>query len=406
MAWRIFTAFCKAYQKPLSRKNVTLSGPIFPAFLTSSYSTSFLITKTPKKFKKKRNKPSARTTLVQHQSSLIAHFERIVNRDNHFRFLIRSKQYLTKQREHILLLDNAGKLYRELGFPRGRKVTKFVAKHPLLFEIYRHNDNKMWLGFTEFMEGLLEEEQKIMESMEMERVKVVKKLLMMSKEKKMPLSKIYHCRFLFGIPDNFRDWVLNFPEDFRVVNSDDGSRTLELLKWDPSLAVSALEKEFMVDEEKVKRAFKFPLKHGKSLDLDHDEVNRLNFLNTLPLVSPYSEGWKHELFTLEAEKYRVGIIHEFLGLTLEKKASIHHIVEFKEEFSLTKHTYQMLSKQPRAFYLAGTEMNWVVFLKDAFDENGHLIEKDPQVAFNERLYTYAQMQQPPEELSQTSRNED
>jgi hypothetical protein len=100
-----------------------------------------------------------------------------------------------------------------------------------------------------------------------------------------------------------------------------------------------------------------------------------------------------ELWSLEAEKYRVGILHEFLSLTLEKRASIHHIVEFKEELCLTKHTYDMLKKQPRTFYLAGTEMNWVVFLKDAYDENGGLIDKDSQVIFNEKLYKYAQMKE-------------
>lgn len=262
----------------------------------------------------------------------------------------------------------------------------------------------MWVGFTEFMENLLEEEKKIMGCMELERVKVVRKLLMMSKDKKMALSKIYHCRLLFGVPEDFRDWVLKFPEYFRVVDGEDGSRVLELVKWEPGLAVSALEREFMVDEEKVKRALKFPVKHGKALDLEVDDVRRLNLLNTLPLVSPYSDGWKHELWSLEAEKYRVGIIHEFLSLTLEKKASIHHIVEFKEEFSLTKHTYQMLNKQGRAFYLAGTEMNWVVFLKDGYDDNGNLINKDPQVVFNERLYRYAQMQHP-DELCRDSENE-
>uniref|UniRef100_A0A803LUN6 PORR domain-containing protein n=1 Tax=Chenopodium quinoa TaxID=63459 RepID=A0A803LUN6_CHEQI len=241
-----------------------------------------------------------------------------------------------------------------------------------------------------------DEEVKIMESMELERVKVVKKILMMSKDKKMALSKIYHCRLIFGVPEDFRDWVLKFSDDFRVVIGDDGSRMLELVRWDPALAVSALEREFMIDEEKVKKAFKFPVKHGKELDLEDDDVRRLNLLNTLPLVSPYSDGWKHELSSLEAEKYRVGVIHEFLSLTLEKKASIHHIVEFKEEFSLTKHTYQMLKKQPRTFYLAGTEMNWVIFLKDGYDENGNLIQKDPQVVFNERLYRFAQMQHPDE----------
>ncbi|XP_057533434.1 protein WHAT'S THIS FACTOR 1 homolog, chloroplastic [Amaranthus tricolor] len=400
MVWHIFTTIAKNSLKPYFHKTLnSFLSPLFPQnsifslLQTSQFSTSFLITKTPKKFKKKRKKPSARTTLVQHPSSLITHFENLVYRDNSFRFLIRSKQYLTKQPEHILRLDDAGKLYRELGFPRGRKVTKYVAKHPLIFEIYRHDNNKMWLGFTEFMENLLEEEKKIMGLMELERVKTVKKLLMMSKDHRMPLSKIYHCRSLFGVPDDFRDWVLKYPNDFHVVNEENGSRILELLKWDSTLAVSALEKEFMVDEEKVKRAFKFPIKHGKSLGLEDVDMRKLNLLNTLPLISPYSDGWKHELGNLEGEKYRVGVIHEFLSLTLEKKACIHHIAEFKDEFSLTKHTYQMLLKQPRSFYLAGTEMNWVVFLKDGYDENGNLTEKDPQVVFNERLYRYAQMQQ-------------
>ncbi|KAF7813863.1 protein WHAT'S THIS FACTOR 1-like protein [Senna tora] len=373
--------------------NPHLLTPYFSIF-HSPFSTSFLATKTPKKLKKKRKKKeSPRTKLVQTQANRIPHFERIVERDSHFKFLTRSKQFLSKQPEQVLRLDDAGKLYHELGFPRGRKVSRSIERHPLIFETYRHTDGKMWFGFTGFMEELLSEEQAIMDAMEMDRVDKVRKLLMMSANKCIPLSKIHHCRTLFGIPDDFRDRIVKYPNYFRIVVHDDGKRILELVNWDPLLAVSALEKEFMVDEEKAKRAFKFPVKYGKDLDLDIDDTRKLNLLNTLPLVSPYSDGSKLDVWTLEAEKYRVGVIHELLNLTLEKKASIHHIVEFKEEFCLTKHTYHMLLKQPRTFYLAGTEMNWVVFLKDAYDENGVLINKDPQVVFNEKLYEYAQMKE-------------
>lgn len=251
----------------------------------------------------------------------------------------------------------------------------------------------MWLGFSDLMDELLVEERGIMEKMENERLNVVRKLLMMSVNKSIAMSKIYHNRLLFGIPENFRDWVLNFPEYFKVVVQEDGNRLLELVSWDNSLAVSALEKEFMVDEDKAKKVFKFPVKHRKALELDENDERKLNMLNTLPLVSPYSEGSKLDLWTLEAEKYRIGVIHEFLSLTLEKRAYIHNIVEFKEEFSLTKHTYQMLLKQPRTFYLAGTEMNWCVFLKDAYGPDGALINNDPQLVFNEKLYEYADMQE-------------
>ncbi|KAG6591666.1 Protein ROOT PRIMORDIUM DEFECTIVE 1, partial [Cucurbita argyrosperma subsp. argyrosperma] len=392
MAWRLLVTNLK------SPETLTLTSTLrhsSASFFNQKlpFSTSFLITKLPKKFRKKRKKQeSPRTKLVQSEPNRISYFERIVETDSFFRFLFKSKDFLLKQPEHVLRLDDAGKLYRELGFPRGRKVARSIERHPLIFEPYRHVDGKMWFGFTEFMERLIEEEKRIMDSMEMDRVRTVRKLLMMSANKRIPLSKIYHCRSVFGIPEDFRDRVGKYPDFFRVVVEDDGKRVLELVNWDPLLAVSDLEREFVMNEDKAKRAFKFPVKHGKDLDLDEDDTRKLNLLNTLPLVSPYSDGSKLELWTLEAEKYRVGVVHEFLSLTLEKKASIHHIVEFKEEFCLTKHTYQMLRKQPRTFYLAGTEMNWVVFLKDAYNENGDLIEKDPQVVFNEKLRRYAQMQ--------------
>lgn len=236
------------------------------------------------------------------------------------------------------------------------------------------------------MEQLLEEESCIMNQMENDRVSVVRKLLMMSKDKRIHLSKIYHNRLLFGIPEDFRDRIGKYEDYFKVVVEEDGKRVVELVNWDPTLAVSALEKEYMVDEDKVKRAFKFPIKHGKALDLDEGDERKLNLLYTLPLVSPYSNGSELDLWTVEAEKFRVGLIHEFLSLTLEKRAYIHNLVEFKDEFCLTKHTYQMLLKQPGTFYLAGTEMNWCVFLKDGYGEDGVLLNKDPQVLFNEKLY--------------------
>ncbi|XP_030542628.1 protein WHAT'S THIS FACTOR 1 homolog, chloroplastic [Rhodamnia argentea] len=387
MAWRVIFFFKNPEPKTSPFRNPSLCN-----LLASPFSTSFLKTKLPKSLRKKRKKEdSPRTKLVQTVPNRIPRLESIVERDSHFRFLARSKDFLAKQPERVLRLDDAGKLHRELGFPRGRKVVRSIQRHPLLFEVYRHIDNKMWFGFTDLMEELLEEERRIADSMEIDRVNKVRKLLMMSANKRIALSKIYHCRSLFGIPEDFRDRVLNYPDYFRVVVDDDGRRVLELVNWDPHLAVSELEREFVVDEDGVKKAFRFPVKHNRDLDLDADDTGKLNLLNTLPLVSPYSDGASLDLWTLEAEKYRVGVLHEFLSLTMEKRASIHHIVEFKEEFSLTKHTYQMLLKQPRTFYLAGTEMNWVVFLKDAYDESGVLIRKDPQVLFNEKLYKYAGM---------------
>ncbi|KAF6141578.1 hypothetical protein GIB67_023750 [Kingdonia uniflora] len=365
-----------------------ISNLIKPNFLPFS-TTSFLRTKLPFTKKRKKN-PSPRTKLIQAESFRLHRFEELVKREAVLQFVTRSKDYLSKQPHRVIRLDDAGKLHREMGFPRGRKVVRSIERHSLLFQTYRHVDGKMWIGFTDFMEELLEEERVVMDSMEEDRVTKVRKLLMMSVNKRIPLSKIYHCRSLFGIPEDFRDRVVKYPNYFRVVVESDGKRILELVDWDPKLAISTLERDFILEEDRVKRAFKFREKYTKSLHLDDDDRKKLNLLKTLPLVSPYSDGAELKLWSLEAEKYRLGVLHEFLNLTLEKRASIHHIVEFKEEFILTKHTYVMLLKQPRTFCLAGTEMNWAVFLREGYTKNGDLIEKDPQVVFNEKLYRYAQ----------------
>ncbi|KAL8206305.1 hypothetical protein R6Q57_009856 [Mikania cordata] len=88
---------------------------------------------------------SARTKHAQHESERIQQFENISHRDDHF---IKTKDFLCKQPQQILRLDDAGKLYRELGFPRGRKVLKFIQRHPLVFPTYRHSNDKFWLGFN------------------------------------------------------------------------------------------------------------------------------------------------------------------------------------------------------------------------------------------------------------------
>lgn len=110
------------------------------------------------------------------------------------------------------------------------------------------------------MESLIEEEEGIAERMMEERVRVVRKLLMMSAERRIALAKLYHCRGIFGLPEDFRDRVRDYPEFFRVaVDEEDGRHVLELAGWDPELAVSSLERDFVTDEDRVCACFLFVL---------------------------------------------------------------------------------------------------------------------------------------------------
>ncbi|KAJ3708935.1 hypothetical protein LUZ61_012640 [Rhynchospora tenuis] len=378
---------------PPPNPNPNPSLPISPSSAALSAAESilpFLSCKRRKKLRKKLSSP--RVAPIQRDPSYRdLHFlDAILDRDAAFRFLHRAKSYLSSLPSPCLPLSAAGTLYRELGFPRGRKVSKYADRHPLLFHLPRI-DSVPHLAFTPLMESLIAQEEAIFDTLEATRMTAIRKLLMIFVKHRVPLAKLHHCRALFGLPADFRDQVCKYPEFFRVVVDPDGRHVLQLETWDDNLAVSALEKEFMSDEVRARKLFRFQMPHRKALPLDEDERKQLDKVTTFPMISPYTDGSGLKPWTVEAEKYRVGLVHEFLSLTLEKRAWIHHIVEFKEELCLTRRTYDMLRKQPRAFYLAGTEMNWAVFLKHAYREDGSLIEKDPLVGFNEKLQKYACM---------------
>ncbi|KAK8971490.1 hypothetical protein KSP40_PGU006984 [Platanthera guangdongensis] len=347
-----------------------------------------------KKLRKKLSSPRVKPIAISTPRPLPA-LDALIHRDSSFRFLSRTRSFLSRQPHHLLSLSSAGKLHRELGFSRGRKPSRFANRHPLLLRILPHPPpyGPLHLSFTPLMKSLLSEEQSIFNSIEKQRVTAIRKLLMISSRHRIPLAKLHHCRDVLGLPHDFRDRVRKYPEFFRVAVEPDGLHVLELAEWDPALAVSALERDFVEDEHRVRRTFKFDIPHGRSLTLDDDDERKMNLLTTLPLISPYTDGSELKPWTVEAEKYRIGMIHEFLSLTVEKRAYIHHIVEFKEEFSLTRHTYHNLLKQPRAFYLSGTEMNWAVFLREAYNEDGTLVEKDPLFLFEEKLRRHALMKE-------------
>ncbi|CAA2960683.1 Hypothetical predicted protein [Olea europaea subsp. europaea] len=102
----------------------------------------------------------------------------------------------------------------------------------------------MWFGFTAFVDEFLREGKEIMNGLEREKVDVVGKLLMMSVNRRIPLSKIYHNKFSFRITEDFRGRVEKYLNYFQVVVEVDGKIVLELVNWDLTFEMS------LVDEDK------------------------------------------------------------------------------------------------------------------------------------------------------------
>ena len=121
----------------------------------------------------------------------------------------------------------------------------------------------------------------------------LRKLLMMSLDKRILLEKIAHLKTDLGLPMEFRDTICHrYPQYFRVVQTGRGP-ALELTHWDPELAVTAAELE---EEEKrerestekdliIHRPPKFSrINLPKGLKLSKGEMRRIHQFNVTCLL--------------------------------------------------------------------------------------------------------------------------
>jgi Plant organelle RNA recognition domain len=115
---------------------------------------------------------------------------------------------------------------------------------------------------------------------------------------------------------------------------------VELVKWDPQLAMSSVEASAIKDGCDPHFRCLLPSSWIKSHEL-FEEFNRRS-----PYISPYTNNWMDE------EKSAVGMVHELLSLTLWKKLSIMKLEHFKREFGLPEQLNRLLFRHTGIFYVS------------------------------------------------------
>ncbi|XP_039135881.1 protein WHAT'S THIS FACTOR 1 homolog, chloroplastic-like [Dioscorea cayenensis subsp. rotundata] len=147
-------------------------------------------------------------------------------------------EILRKEPEQIALLRRLEQYRQQINLKKPDKVSDFIHKSPEIFELYRDKNGVVWCGLTKRGEGLVEEETRLLEEHLGNTVEYVTRLLMMSVNK-----RLAHFRRDLGLPYDLRNkWIHMFPEHFRVIKIDD-VEYLELTSWNPSWAVTELEKK-------------------------------------------------------------------------------------------------------------------------------------------------------------------
>ncbi|MCL7049687.1 hypothetical protein MKW94_023366 [Papaver nudicaule] len=214
---------------------------------------------------------------------------------------------------------------------------------------------------------------------------------MLSSHHRLLLSKLVHIAPDLGLPPNFRSRLCNnYPERFKTVDTSYG-RALELVSWDPELAIPMPLRNRNAPELIVDRPLKFKhlgLRKGLNLKRRHRDF-LINF-GELPEVSPYNEvvgevGNGLKPHWIEAEKRSCALVREVLGMTVEKRTLVDHLTHFRKEFGLSNKMRGMLIRHPELFYVSIKGQRDSVFLVESYDDEGKIIEKDELLGFRDKL---------------------
>ncbi|KAE8702971.1 ubiquitin-like-specific protease ESD4-like isoform X1 [Hibiscus syriacus] len=214
----------------------------------------------------------------------------------------------------------------------------------------------------------------------------LQKLLMLSSHRWLLLSKLVHLAPHLGLSPNFRSHLCNdHPDKLKVVDTSYG-RALELVNWDPELAIPLksppVDCGLIVD-----RPLKFKqLKLRKGLNLKRRHREILMKFNEVPDVCPYNTPLEDfAKSSIEAEKRACGVLREMLGMMVEKRTLIDHLTHFRKEFGLPNKLRAMIVRHPELFYVSLKGMRDSVFLVEGFDDKGVLLEKDESLVIRDQL---------------------
>jgi len=267
------------------------------------------------------------------------------------------------------------------------RAANWLGKYPSCFEVFSADaeggsgEQEPYFGFTKRMAALVDAEEAAVAASEPAMADRLARVLMLARGRRLQVSKLAALRGPLGLPDDYLLRLLPAHTDiFRLANPYPHRRNaaeLELIRWAPSLAVSAVEAAAAANDSAPRFACSLPASWAKSHAMMEE-------FNSTPYISPYSEEWAVPGTDAEAEKRAVAVVHELLSLTLWRKMSILKLEHFKREFGLLEDTARMLLRHPCLFYVSNRYKIHTVVLREGY-EGSELRDKDPVVAAKDRL---------------------
>ncbi|KAL9266454.1 WHAT'S THIS FACTOR 9, mitochondrial-like protein [Drosera capensis] len=163
----------------------------------------------------------------------------------------------------------------------------------------------------------------------------LKKLVMMSKEKRLPMKAVRELEWCLGLPEGF---------------------------WE-SADKNAMRRG---DDEAMPIAF--PLFPSKGLRLKKKISDWLDGFQKLPYVSPYEDFSHLNPCSDEAEKRLVGVLHELLCLFVMNAVERKRLFGLKKYLGLPQKMDKAFERHPHIFYLSLRSKTCTAILKEAYKD--------------------------------------
>ncbi|PHU30573.1 putative glutamyl endopeptidase, chloroplastic [Capsicum chinense] len=304
-------------------------------------------------------------------------------------------EVLKKEPQRVISIRELDRYRTQINLPKPHKISGFLRKSPKLFELYKDHRGVLWVGMTKEAEGLVEEEEVIIEKHSDKAAEVVTRMLMMSVDKRLALDKIVHFRRDLGLPMDFRNhWVRRFPDHFRVVKPYrpyDESEYLELVNWRSSWAMTELERKALAvmqapdDHVAGVLSLSFPMKFPPNYKQVLSRYKgKIEDFQKREYLSPYADARELKAGTLEFNKRAVAVMHELLSFTIGKRLVTDYLTHFRKEFVMPQKLMRLLLKHFGIFYVSERGKRFHVFLNSAY-EDSELIEKHPLIVWREKV---------------------
>ncbi|XP_017974571.1 PREDICTED: protein ROOT PRIMORDIUM DEFECTIVE 1-like [Theobroma cacao] len=183
-----------------------------------------------------------------------------------------------------------------------------------------------------------------------------------------------------------KTFIAHYPDLFSFVHLADDCIGLELLSWNDTLAVSQLEKNaFLQMEEDLKNnCLAFPIGFTRGFGLKRKCVEWLKEWQKPPYTPLYADASHLDPRTDVSEKRIVGVFHEFLHLTIEKKTERQNVSNLLKPLSLPQKFTKVFERHPDIFYISKMCDTQTVVLREAYDCQ-RLIHRHPLVDIRERF---------------------